>query len=71
MQRDRTLGTIWESHFDNVIRTFWIALIVGAIAVPLCFVGIGFLVLGFLIVWFLYRTIKGLVRAIESRPYYS
>ena len=69
VQRSETQGTIWQSHFDNVIHTFWISLIVGVVAVPLCFVGIGFLILGLLIVWFLYRTIKGLVRAIESRPY--
>ena len=69
VQRGEAQGTIWQSHFDNVIRTFWIALIVGVVAVPLCFVGIGFVILGFLVVWFLYRTIKGLVRAIEARPY--
>jgi uncharacterized membrane protein len=70
VQRGETQGTIWASHFDNIIHTFWISLVVGAVAIPLCFVGIGFLVLGFLVVWFLYRTIKGLVRAIESKPYY-
>ena len=69
VQRGDVRGTLWESHFDNIIHTFWTALIVGIVAVPLCFVGIGFLILGFLIVWFLYRTIKGLVRAVEERPY--
>jgi uncharacterized membrane protein len=69
VQRGDARGTIWESHFTNVIETFWISLIVGIVAIPLCFVGIGFVVLAFLLVWFLYRTIKGLIRAIDGRPY--
>ncbi|MGA7674007.1 MAG: hypothetical protein WCA78_03055 [Rhizomicrobium sp.] len=69
VQRGEARGTIWQSHFDNVIHTFWIALVVGVVAIPLCFVVVGFFILGFLIVWFLYRTIRGLVRAIESKPY--
>lgn len=69
VKRGETRGTIWQSHFDNAIHTFWISLGVMVIGVPLCFVGIGFVILGLLFVWFLYRTIKGLVRAIEYRPY--
>ncbi len=69
VQRDEARGTIWESHFANVISTFWIALICGIAAGLLCIVGIGFLLLGLLVIWFLYRTIRGLVHAIDSRPY--
>jgi uncharacterized membrane protein len=69
VQRGEARGTIWESHFSNVIETFWISLIVGLIAIPLCFIGIGFVVLAFLVVWFLFRTIKGLIRAIDGRAY--
>jgi len=69
VQRDDARGTIWESHFSNVIHTFWISLLIGVIAVPLCFVVIGIPIMGLLIVWFLYRTIKGLVRALDDRPY--
>src|ERR1700734_574091 len=59
VQRGDSRGTIWESHFSNVIETFWISLIVGIVAIPLCFIGIGFVVLALLFVWFLFRTIKG------------
>ena len=69
VQRGDSRGTIWESHFSNVIETFWISLIVGIVAIPLCFIGIGFVVLALLFVWFLFRTIKGLIRAIDGRPY--
>ncbi len=69
VQRTDSRGTIWESHFDAIIKTFWISLVVGVIAIPLCFVVVGFGVLGILVIWFLYRTIRGLVHAIDSKPY--
>jgi len=69
VQRSEARGTVWESHFDAIISTFWIALVIGIVAIPLCFVLVGFGVLAVLVIWFLYRTIRGLVHAIESRPY--
>jgi uncharacterized membrane protein len=69
IKRGESAGTIWESHFSNVIHTFWISLLIGVIAIPLCFVIVGFFILGFLLIWFLYRTIKGLVLAIDNKPY--
>src|SRR6185295_6154146 len=69
VQRGEGRGTVWESHFSNLIETFWVALVIAIVAVPLCFVFIGFPILFGLAVWVLYRTIKGLVRAIETRPY--
>jgi uncharacterized membrane protein len=69
VQRADWRGTIWESHFSNVIHTFWAALIVSVLAIPLCFVGVGFVVIGVVILWFLYRTIRGLIRAIDRVAY--
>jgi uncharacterized membrane protein len=69
VQRGESRGTIWESHFTNIIHTFWISLIVGIVAIPLCFVLVGFGVLAVLAGWFLYRTIKGLIRALDDVPY--
>lgn len=69
VQRKDARGTVWESHFNNLIETFWIALIVFVVAVPLCFVFIGIPILIGLAIWVLYRTVKGLIRAIDSRPY--
>ncbi|MDE2134217.1 MAG: hypothetical protein KGM97_00675 [Alphaproteobacteria bacterium] len=69
VQRAETRGTIWESHFTNIIHTFWISLLAGIVVVPLCFVLVGIPFLIALIVWFLYRTIKGLVRALDDRAY--
>ncbi|HWA91907.1 MAG TPA: hypothetical protein VG889_17845 [Rhizomicrobium sp.] len=73
IKRDDARGTIWESHFDNQIQVFWISLVGGVAAIALCLTVVGLVVglpmIGILVVWFLYRTIKGLIRAIEGRPY--
>ncbi|HWA04684.1 MAG TPA: hypothetical protein VG819_14280 [Rhizomicrobium sp.] len=69
VKRDDTRGTIWESHFDNMIETFWVSLVIGLVAFPLCFFVIGIPIEIGVFLWFLYRTIKGLIRAIENRPY--
>ena len=73
IKRDDTRGTIWESHFQNMIETFWTTLGLSVVAFLLCITIIGMVVgiplFGLIVLWFLYRIIKGLVRAIESRPY--
>lgn len=70
VQRSEARGTVWESHFRNLIETFWVALVVGLIAIPLCFVFVGIPLLFGLCIWVLYRTIKGLIRAIDGQPYF-
>ena len=70
VQRGDARGTVWESHFSNLIETFWISLLLGLVAIPLIFAfGLGILVGIGVFVFFLYRTIKGLIRAIDGRPY--
>ena len=69
IKRNESRGTLWESHFENAIQTFWIWLglsIVGALTVWMV---IGFFILGGAYIYFAYRTIKGLVRAVDSKPY--
>lgn len=69
IKRPDARGTIWESHFSNIIETFWIAFVLAVVAIPLCFVVVGFFLLGAIALWVFYRTIKGLIYAIEGRPY--
>lgn len=68
VKRDELAGTPFESHMVSAIRTFWISLIVFVIAMPLSFLGIGLVMLALLAVWHLFRCIRGIVRAIDSRP---
>ena len=70
LKRGDARGSIWSSHFDNQIETFWIWLVLAiAGGLTVWVLGLGLLVIGFAFVWFLYRTIKGLLRALESKPY--
>ncbi len=73
VQRNEVRGTIWESHYEAIIATFWISLLAGVAGVLACVTIVGLIVgvplLIGLVIWFLYRSIRGLVHAIESKPY--
>jgi uncharacterized membrane protein len=69
LKRDEARGTVWESHFENQIRTFWITLALLVVGIPLCFVVVGIPIVLGAIVCSLYRSIKGLLRAIDEQPY--
>jgi uncharacterized membrane protein len=68
VKRGELAGTPYESHMTSAIRTFWISVIVGVIGIVLAFVLVGFVVLLLLAVWQLFRTIRGLIRAIDGQP---
>jgi uncharacterized membrane protein len=90
VKRHDAAGTIWQSHFSNMIVVFWVmigaavlALLTWPIAIGAFFVGwpviwppalglpfvFWFVVFPLLFVWYLYRMIRGLVRASEERAY--
>ena len=69
IKRDDAKGTIWESHFANQIEAFWVWLVLAVVGVFTIWVfGLGLVILGIAFIWFLYRTIKGLLRAVENKP---
>jgi uncharacterized membrane protein len=68
VKRPELVGTPFESHMTSAIRTFWIGLIVGVIGFVLCFILIGIPILILLCIWQLFRTIRGLIRAIDGQP---
>lgn len=69
VKRGDARGTIWESHFENAIHAFWAWFGMMVIGVLTAWFLIGFAIMGIAFVYFLYRTIKGLIRAIDSQPY--
>ena len=69
VQRDDARCTVWYSHYQAIITTFWVALAGYVIGIPLCFVLIGIPLLGILAIWYLYRIIRGLVHAIDDKPF--
>ena len=68
MKRPQFAGTPYESHMTSAIRTFWISMIGGVIGTALTFVVIGLPVLIALVMWLIFRSVRGLVRAINNQP---
>jgi len=74
IKRDSARGTIYESHMNWMIRTFWWTLFwMIVIAIPaalLTVVTFGLLSFLFVLpgVWFLYRMIKGILRLNDGMP---
>ena len=90
VKRGDARGTIWESHFDNLIRVFWTGVAFFVVFVALAMFGIfgiwhtavtdrfsaPMLILPVLwlagvgyLIWYLYRTVRGLLAAIENKAY--
>lgn len=90
VKRGEARGTIWESHFNNLIHVFWFSVVFmvvfmalaafGAFGVwhtaatdhfsapvlvlpVLWLAGVGY------VVWYLYRTVRGIVFALENKAY--
>lgn len=68
LKRAEARGTIYESHLDYAIRTFWIGLILVTVGVVLSFVLIGLLVFALAGVWWLIRVIRPILALLENRP---
>jgi len=74
IKRDDARGTIYESHMNWMIRTFWWTLfwvIVSFLpALLLTVLTFGFLSFLFLVpvIWYLYRMIKGVLWLNDARP---
>ena len=74
IKRDSARGTIYESHMNWMIRTFWWTLfwVVVSFLPALLLTVITFGLLSFLflvpVVWYLYRMIKGVLWLKDGRP---
>ncbi|WP_051326725.1 DUF4870 family protein [Aliagarivorans taiwanensis] len=69
IRRSDAEGTIYESHFQNVITTFWTSLMLVIIGFVLLFVAVGYLVFLGTFFWCLYRYVKGITRALDGKPF--
>jgi uncharacterized membrane protein len=69
VKRDDARGTVYESHFDWQIRTFWWMVVWGVVGFVLIFaLGLGFIVLGVAWLWAIYRVVKGWLKLTEAKP---
>lgn len=68
VKREDVRGTVYESHFDWQIRSFWWGLLWLVVGGALIWVGIGFLILGVAWLWMIYRVVKGWLKLTEGKP---
>jgi uncharacterized membrane protein len=83
-------GTVWESHFTNMIRVFWVSVLASVLLIGVVVFGVADLLATInqaphialiaavpliwlfavaFFVWYLYRTVRGLLRALENKAY--
>ena len=59
----------WQkSHYQFLIRTFWIGLLYSVIGLILTFVLVGVLVLLFALIWMIIRCAKGMSQFDKGQP---
>ena len=68
VKREDAAGTVYQSHFDWQIRTFWWGLLWGVVGMLLIIVVVGFAVLFAGWVWTVYRVVKGWLKLTEGKP---
>ncbi|KDC68161.1 hypothetical protein L510_4317 [Bordetella bronchiseptica MBORD591] len=66
VKRGDTAGTMYASHFDWLLRTFWWALLWLAISAIATLIFIGWIGVVATVVWVLYRLIKGWLALLEG-----
>ena len=69
IKREDAAGTLYQSHFDWQIRTFWWGLLWSVLGFVLIFAfGLGLVVLFVAWVWAIYRVVKGWLKLTEGKP---
>jgi uncharacterized membrane protein len=67
VKRGEATGTIYYSHYDWLISTFWIGTFWFVVSLLTYIFLIGFVIYGLLSLWLLYRFVKGLLRFSERK----
>jgi uncharacterized membrane protein len=68
VKRDEAAGTLYQSHFDWQIRTFWWGLLWTVLGIVLSFLLVGFAVLFVVWIWAIYRVVKGFLKLNDNQP---
>jgi uncharacterized membrane protein len=68
VKRDETVGTLYESHFNWQIRTFWWGLVWTIVGIVLSMIVIGVAVLFVVWIWAIYRVVKGFLKLNDNLP---
>ena len=68
VKRDEAQGSIYASHIDWLIKTFWVSLIGLLLGRLTIFILIGWLILAATGIWLIYRVVVGLIKLNEDKP---
>ena len=68
VKRDEVQGTIYASHIDYLIKTFWVSLVGTVLGTFTTLILIGWLILLVTAIWFIYRVVIGLIKLNEDKP---
>lgn len=68
LKRADAAGTVYQSHLQYLIKTFWYGLLGMAVGWITLFVLIGFLIMAVVGVWFVYRIVAGFVKLCDNKP---
>lgn len=69
VKRGDARGTVYHSHYTNVIRVFWWSLLWMVIGFLTIIVAVGYLVFFVAWIWALYRLINGAAKILSDKPY--
>lgn len=70
VKRDEVRGTVFESHFDWQIKSFWWGLFWLVAGMVLALFMVGFVVLLVAWIWMIYRVVKGFLKLNDGLPVY-
>jgi uncharacterized membrane protein len=68
VKKDEVVGTVYESHFNWQIRTFWWGLAWAVVGFILAFVLVGFAIMFVAWIWAVYRVVKGWLKLNDNLP---
>ena len=72
VKKEDAAGTLYESHFDWQIRTFWWGLLWSVLGFILIFAfGLGLIVWFVAGIWAIYRVVKGWLKWNDRQPVFS
>jgi uncharacterized membrane protein len=72
VKREDAAGTVYASHFDWQIRTFWWGLLWSVVGFILLFAfGLGLIVWFVAGIWALYRIVKGFLKLNDNQPVFA
>ena len=68
VKRDEAQGSIYASHIDYLIKTFWVSLVGMLFGMLTILILIGWLILVATGIWLIYRVVVGLIKLNEDKP---